>query len=101
DICAASARAIPVLDQPDREHLTPPEGEAAHRDRLRLAGRLELVPGGFAYRGKVHELTGKPRDMLAALQISRDRRCTALELREAIHVDDEAVTYPEQVVKDT
>jgi len=61
---------------------------------------VDLIPGGFAYQGKPHNLTGRPRDMLAALLSSRFLRCTASELREKLGVDDEAVTYPDQVVKD-
>jgi hypothetical protein len=62
---------------------------------------LELIPGGFAYKGKDHDLIGRPRDMLEALVKSPHRRYTAVGLRKALRVDDEAVTYPEQVVKDT
>jgi hypothetical protein len=62
---------------------------------------LELVPAGFAFKGQVYDLTGKPRDMLAALLNARHRRCTVEDLRGALDVDDEAVNYPEQVIRDT
>jgi hypothetical protein len=65
------------------------------------AGHIELAPGGFTLNGQVHELTGKPRDMLAALLESHYRRSTASDLRKVIGLDDEAVTYPEQAIKDT
>jgi hypothetical protein len=61
---------------------------------------LKLAPGGFAYRGKVFKLTGRPLDVLKAIMVSRYGRCTASELRVALGVDEDAVTYPEQVVKD-
>jgi hypothetical protein len=61
---------------------------------------LELAPGGFAYRGKVFNLTGRPLDVLKAILKSRYRRCTASELRVALSVNEETVEYPEQVVKD-
>jgi hypothetical protein len=66
-----------------------------------LACGLELVPGGFTFRGHLQDLTGKPRDMLEALLQSRHRRCTVPELREALQIDDEAVSFPDQVIKDT
>jgi hypothetical protein len=61
----------------------------------------KLVPGGFEYKGKAHDLTGRPRDMLAALLESRHRRCAVSDLRRSLGVDDEAVEWPEQVIKDT
>jgi hypothetical protein len=61
---------------------------------------LALIPGGFTYAGSVHNLTGRPRDMLRALLDSRHRRCTAAELREKLAVDDD-LGYPEVVVRDT
>ena len=61
---------------------------------------VELVPGGFAYRGNPHNLTGRPRGMLAALLASRHRRCGVVELLGALEVQDEYVEYPEQVIKD-
>jgi hypothetical protein len=39
--------------------------------------------------------------MLGALLKARHHRCTVSQLRTIIDVDDAAVTYPEQVVKDT
>jgi hypothetical protein len=69
--------------------------------RARKPDGLELIPGGFAYKGRTHDLTGRPRDMLEALVESHHRRCTASELRKVIGVDDESTTYPEQVIRDT
>lgn len=62
---------------------------------------IELIPGGFVYRGKQHELTGRPRDMLKALLQAPYFRRTASDLCKDMGVDDEAVTFPEQVVRDT
>src|SRR5437870_7632 len=55
---------------------------------------LTLVSGGFTFGDKVHELTGRPRDMLVALLNARYRRCTLSQLREAMNIDDESVSYP-------
>jgi hypothetical protein len=62
---------------------------------------LDLVPGGFAYNGRAYDLSGAPRDMLAALLRSRYRRCGVPELLEALHLDDDHVEFPEQAVRDT
>jgi hypothetical protein len=62
---------------------------------------LELIAGGFIFRAKTHELSGRPRAMLAALLNTDNRRMTAEELREVLAIDDDAVNFPEQVVKDT
>ena len=64
-------------------------------------GQVELVAAGFVYRDRVTDLTGRPLAMLAALLESPRHRCTALELRGKMVVDDDAVNYPEQVVRDT
>jgi hypothetical protein len=62
---------------------------------------LTLEPGGFAYRGgRVHDLTGRPFDMLRALLESRHGRLTADQLRVALGLDDQTIEYPAQVIKD-
>jgi hypothetical protein len=86
DACRAAARLLSDRDGAPRQ--TPP------------AASLELAPGGFAYRGKVYDLIGRPQHMLKAILESHFRRCTASDLRDAIGVDDATVSYPEQVVKD-
>jgi hypothetical protein len=73
--------------------------QAGHGHRRK--GELELIPGGFAFRGKVHELSGRKLAMLRCLVASRYWRCTRNDLREAMGVDDVNVDYPEQVVADT
>jgi hypothetical protein len=62
---------------------------------------LVLVPGGFQYRQKTYDLTGRPLQMLTAILNTNHHRCTRDELRRLIGVDDTAVTFPEQVVLDT
>jgi hypothetical protein len=64
------------------------------------AGSVEMIPAGFRYRGITHNLTGRPRDLLAELLRFPDHRALAGDLREAIGADDEAVNLPEQVVRD-
>ena len=88
---AGSAAAPTVLDGRDRSR----EG-----DPPASPGGLELMPGGFACRGRPHKLVGRPRDVLAALLSSHHRRCSVEELRKALGVNDERVNWPEQVVKD-
>jgi hypothetical protein len=78
----------------------PATPRAARRSK-QPSQKIELVPGGFSFKGKVHDLTGKPRDMLSALLQARFHRCTVDQLRAAIRVDDDAVNFPEEVVKDT
>jgi hypothetical protein len=63
--------------------------------------RIELIDGGFALNGTPTDLTGRPLSMLRALLQDPNRRCGARKLREVMKVNDEAVTYPEQVVRDT
>jgi hypothetical protein len=62
---------------------------------------LTILPGGFRYAGRRHDLTGRPLDMLRALLESTDGSLTADELRVKMRVSDESVDYPEQVVRDT
>jgi len=65
----------------------------------RIAG-LALAAGGFVFGERVYDLSDRPRDMLKVLLNSRHRRCTVSFLREAMKIDEESVTFPEQVVKD-
>jgi hypothetical protein len=74
---------------------------AAARPGAETKAPVELVPAGFAYRGRIHTLTGRQLAMLRALVQARHHRSGLDELRDAMGVDDEAVNYPEQVVKDT
>jgi hypothetical protein len=64
---------------------------------------LELIPGGFSYRGISHDLTGQPWTILKAILESRHRRLTADALREVLddNEDDEDADHdqPEQLVK--
>jgi hypothetical protein len=62
---------------------------------------LTLVPGGYTYLGKPHNLGGRPLAMLQALLDAPDRRLTADKLRVAMRVDDESVEHPDQVIRDT
>jgi DNA-binding response OmpR family regulator len=62
---------------------------------------LCMAPAGFFLGNQVHDLTGRPRDMLQRLLEAPHRRCTAAELRKSMDVDDESVDSPEQVIKDT
>jgi hypothetical protein len=66
-----------------------------------VSGRLKVVPGGFSYRGRTHNLVGRPLAMLVALLGSPLRRLGVDELRSAMGIDDEAVMWPDQVIRDT
>lgn len=78
---------LALWDEPDgREEATP---------------LLALAPGGFTLAGKPHRLAGRSREMLRVLLESSHQRATAGQLRQALGIDDEAVTYPDQAVKDT
>jgi hypothetical protein len=80
---------------------TPGRGVMVEQPPAPKHSALELIPGGFAMHGKPHILSGRPRAMLQALLEARHHRCTVDGLRKALEIDDEAVGYPEQVVKDT
>jgi hypothetical protein len=62
---------------------------------------LEYLPDGFTLAGRRHRLTGRPLDMLRELLAAPHWSMTADDLRKRLEIDDAAVTYPEQVVKDT
>jgi hypothetical protein len=76
-------------------------GATSKEDESQSAANVELIPGGFLYKGKTHDLTGRPLEMLKALLKSCYLRLSASEVREALRVDDETVEFPEQVIKDT
>jgi hypothetical protein len=86
-----------LLPGGDPAKLTPPPRVDV---RSLLDGGLRLAPGGFLYGGQFHNLTGRPLQMLTALLDAPFGRMTADELRKVMAVDDEAVEFPEQVVKD-
>src|SRR5262249_19143382 len=77
-------RAIRGGREPHKPHATSP---------------VELVPGGFTWRGIRHPLSGKPRDVLAELLAAPGRACTAADLRRTVWADD-GPQFPEQAVKD-
>jgi hypothetical protein len=62
---------------------------------------LALAPGGFTLGDKPHPLTRRPLEMLGILLKSRYRSATADQLRNQLALNDESVTYPEQVIRDT
>jgi hypothetical protein len=62
---------------------------------------LELIAGGFAYRGHPYDLTGKPLILLGELLKARFSRCTMDQLRQAGDWDDDLIEFPEQAVRDT
>jgi hypothetical protein len=64
-------------------------------------GGIALLPGGFEYRGRRHDLTGRPFAMLQALLQSRHHCLTAEQLRVQMALDDAIVNNPEQVIRDT
>jgi hypothetical protein len=47
------------------------------------------------------DVRGRPLAMLKALLTTQDERCTVNDLRKAMNIDEEAVSYPEQVIRDT
>jgi hypothetical protein len=61
---------------------------------------LLLIDGGFSYRGRPYDLTGRPRALLSVILSSEYRRCSADRLRELMGINDEMVERPEQVVRD-
>lgn len=78
-----------------------PRTESPHMPECGKQSKLEVLPGGFAYEGRQRDLTGRPLAMLGVLLASPHNRESADKIREKIAVDDEAVTYPEQVIRDT
>jgi hypothetical protein len=74
--------------------------EELDQRQITPSSSLELAAGGFTYRGRVYDLSGRPYEMLAALLASHWHRMTTPQLVDALKATDTA-TYPEQVVKDT
>jgi hypothetical protein len=64
------------------------------------AGPIALVPGGYTLGGRTYSLTGRPLALLRALLAAPGWCATAEQLRTALGVDDDQVTYPEQVIRD-
>jgi hypothetical protein len=62
---------------------------------------LTLIPGGYSLAGRHYRLTGKAVAMLKALLEEKQHRCLASALAKELEVDPDAVTYPEQVLRDT
>jgi hypothetical protein len=62
--------------------------------------RLALADGGFTLWGTFQLLTGRPQQLLTVLLASRHNSATSGTLRSEMDVDDEGVSYPEQVVRD-
>lgn len=61
---------------------------------------IEFIPGGFVYRGEKHDLIGRSRSLLEALLNERYGRLAATDLPGVIGIDVDAVSYPEQVIRD-
>jgi hypothetical protein len=94
----------PLPAEGTRETPTPPSSPGSTTlppDPADTQPVLECVPGGFCYRGKFLGLCGRPLAMLRALLTARHKRLSAGQLRDAMKVDDDAVSEPHQVVIDT
>jgi hypothetical protein len=65
------------------------------------SGDIEIIPGGFSYRGSKNDLTGRPLAMLRELRNAPDRRLTGDMLRSRMNINDEFVNSPERVIRDT
>jgi hypothetical protein len=61
---------------------------------------LTLASGGYTYRGRRYDLSGRPLAMLRALLASRTQCRTADELCKDMGIDDGYVNFPKQVVMD-
>jgi hypothetical protein len=62
---------------------------------------LEIIAGGFAYRGKTYDLAGRSFQMLRALFDAKHHRMSRNDLRTQLSVNDDHVNYPDQVIADT
>jgi hypothetical protein len=74
--------------------------QSTHDDSGQQSG-IELIPGGFVYKGKQHDLTGKPRAMLEALLNSHFRRSEESDLYKVLDINPDAVEHDRQVILDT
>jgi hypothetical protein len=93
---AAAPAAPPV------EPAAPPSNPvAAQPTETPAPPAVALIPGGYTYRGRIYDLTGRPRAMLAALLGASYHRLTVEDLRTQLEIDDETVDYPDQVIRDT
>jgi hypothetical protein len=62
--------------------------------------RLALAPGGFSLGDKLYRLTGRPLEMLRVLLNSKHYAATVTQLRIEMKINDEVVSFPEQVIRD-
>jgi hypothetical protein len=62
--------------------------------------RLNVIPGGFEYRGVPYNLSGRPLAMLTILLASRHHRCTAQHLINEMEADS-GTDQPDAVIRDT
>src|SRR5262249_51469124 len=83
-----------MLEQANLSAPMPPSPVELSRRQLEILpgaspaqAQLALIPGGFAYRGRNYDLTGRPRAMLAALVGAPHQRHTASHLCEALGLD--------------
>jgi hypothetical protein len=95
------AAAAPLLDRLQGGQAGAGTDRAGTPPQDNLPGGLELIAGGFSYRSRPYDLTGRPLAMLTALLTARQQRLTAVQLLETMRVNDETVGFPEQVVRDT
>ena len=62
---------------------------------------VSLIAGGFLYGGKKTELSGRPYQMLCALLKLRFRSKSVTQLIDDMELDDDSVSFPDQVIKDS
>jgi hypothetical protein len=75
-------------------------GAKANGDGLPvIPGEIELIPGGFIYRGVQMDLSGKPWEVLKALVESRLKRLSSQQLLKTIWWED-SMNASDQNVKD-
>ena len=82
---------IGMLQEPHKDETTEPDKDPG----------ITLGAGRFVYANRFFPLTGKPLKMLGALLESRYRRCRRNDLRTALEIDDEALSFPDQALHDT
>jgi hypothetical protein len=95
DLCASNEQRFrALLDEIDGRQAPAPRAPRT------APPALELIPGGFAYRGHPYGLTGKPLILLRELLKARFSRCAVDQLRQAGGWDDDFIEFPKQAVKD-